>query len=248
MERIHLPIDASLAEVYIVGRLRSVQEAAVVRRNRTFAVVGLGTFGSTVATELVRFGNDVVGIDIDRKVANDLADDLSQVLILDSKDEAALREAGVGDCDAAVVAMASDLEASILTAVNLKLIGVPKVWAKALNRTHHRILTKLGVDRVIHAEEEIGRSIAQILHNPYIRDYASLGNGFHVVNFSAPESLAGRTAGDLHLMHRHDVRLIGVMRGTDWLGAESCAEPFKEDDRLILLGTRANLRAFAETL
>ncbi|SHI54598.1 potassium channel family protein [Wenxinia saemankumensis] len=217
-------------------------------RPQTFAVIGLGTFGSIIATELMRFGNHVIGVDIDRKIASDHAEDLSQSLILDSKDEAALREAGIGDCDAAIVAMASDLEASILTAMNLKLVGVPKVWAKALNRTHHRILAKLGVDRVIHAEEEIGRSIAQILHNPYIRDYAALGNGFHVVNFTVPESLEGRRPRDMDVLARFEVRPIGVMRGTDWLGASECDAPLQVDDRLILLGTRANLRAFAETI
>ncbi|GGL72512.1 potassium channel family protein [Wenxinia marina] len=217
-------------------------------KRRTFAVIGLGTFGSVVATELMRFGNDVIGIDIDRKVASDHAEQLSQSLILDSRDEQALREAGVGDCDAAIISMATDLEASILTAMNLKLVGVPVVWAKALNRTHHRILAKLGVDRIIHAEEEMGRNVAQILHNPYIRDYAAIGNGFHVVNFDVPDSLEGKTLADIAMLNRHDVRPIGVMRGTDWLGAGDCAAPLREDDRLILLGTRSNLRAFAETL
>ena len=217
-------------------------------RPRTFAVIGLGTFGSIIATELIRFGNHVIGVDIDRKIASDHAEELTQSLILDSKDEQALREAGIGDCDAAVVAMASDLEASILTAMNLKLVGVPKVWAKALNRTHHRILAKLGVDRVIHAEEEIGRSIAQMLHNPYIRDYAALGNGFHVVNFTVPESLQGKRVTELKTLERHEIRVLGVMRGTDWLGGGACESALEVDDRLILLGTRANLRAFAETI
>ena len=215
---------------------------------RTFVVVGLGTFGGTVASELKRFGNAVIGIDTDRRRVSDFAEVLDQALILDARDDAALREAGVADADVGVVAMATDLEASILSAVNLKLLGVETVWAKATTRTHHRILSRLGVDRVIHPEDEIGRAIAQILHNPLIRDYASMGNGYHLVNFIVPPSLEGKRLEELESAREHSVRAIGVMRGTDWLGGTDCPQPLAKDDRLILLGTRSNLRAFTETL
>ncbi|KAA9010494.1 potassium channel family protein [Histidinibacterium aquaticum] len=220
----------------------------MARKNRSIAVLGLGNFGAMIATELARFGNDVVGIDIDRKIVSDHAEKLSQALILDVRDEAALREAGVGDCEVAVVAMASDIEASILSVMNLRLLGVKQIWAKAVSRTHHRILSKLGVDRVVHPEEEIGRSLAQMIHNPLIRDLASLGNGNYVVNFIVPESLAGQRLDELDLPAKHDVRAIGVMRGSDWLGGETCATPLDADDKLILLGTRPKLRTFAEGL
>ena len=103
-------------------------------------------------------------------------------MVVDAHDDVALREAGMADCAVALVAMGSDLEASILAAMNLRLIGVPVVWAKATTRTHHRILSKLGVDRIIHPEVEVGQHIAQILHNPLVRDYVNLGNGYSVVN------------------------------------------------------------------
>ena len=222
--------------------------AARFKAPRTFVVVGLGTFGGTVASELKRFGNAVIGIDTDRRRVSDFADVLDQALILDARDDAALKEAGVADADVGVVAMATDLEASILSAVNLKLLGIETVWAKATTRTHHRILSRLGVDRVIHPEDEIGRAIAQILHNPLIRDYASMGNGYHVVNFIVPPSLEGKRLDQLEGARRHEVRPIGVMRGTDWLGGTDCDRPLAKDDRLLLLGTRANLRAFAEEL
>ena len=121
-------------------------------KRRTFGVVGLGNFGSSVAKELQRFGNHVIGIDISEARVANLADTLSQAMIVDARDDAALRDAGFGDCDTAVVAMGSDLEASILSAMNLKLVGVQVVWAKATTRTHHRILKKLGVDRIVHPE------------------------------------------------------------------------------------------------
>src|SRR5690606_31373083 len=137
-------------------------------KTRNFAVIGLGTFGMTVAKELTRFGNYVIGIDHDPAAVNKLANDLSEAAIADGSDELALRELGLDAYDVAVIAMGQDLEGSIIAALTAKMIGVPEVWAKATSRMHHRILSKIGVDRVIHPEEQMGRHIAQMLHNPLV--------------------------------------------------------------------------------
>ena len=216
--------------------------------SRTFGVIGLGNFGSTVAKELQRFGNHVIGVDISEARVMTLADTLSQAMIVDARDDAALREAGFGDCDVAVVAMGDDLEASILAAINLKLVGVPIVWAKATTKTHHRILSKLGVDRIIHPEVEVGQHIAQVLHNPLVRDYVSLGNGYHVVNFRIPESLEGKSLKDLPHGDKFNLRCIGVMRGTEYVGQDATGCQLERDDLLLLLGQRKDLRTFAASL
>ena len=216
--------------------------------SRVFGVIGLGSFGGTVATELARFGCNVIGLDIDEALVANHAERLSQALIVDARDDAALREAGIADCDVALVAMGTDLEASIVAAMNLRLIGVPTIWAKATTRTHHRILAKLGVDRIIHPEEEVGRHIAQMLQNPLVRDYVSLGNGYHVVNFRIPDSLRGRDLADLPLARKFDLRCLGVMRGTEFIGRDGESCRLEGRDLLILLGQRKDLRAFAESL
>lgn len=118
-------------------------------KSRSFAVIGLGTFGTTVASELARFGNHVLGIDTIERNVSRVAETLAEAVIADGRDEQALREAGVGNYDVAVVAIGEELEANILCSMNVKLLGVPTVWVKAMSRTHHRILTKLGADRVI---------------------------------------------------------------------------------------------------
>lgn len=216
--------------------------------NRTFGVIGLGNFGSTVANELQRFGNHVIGIDVDEARVALHADKLSQAMILDARDDAALREAGLADCAIGLVAMGADLEASILAAINLKLIGVPVVWAKATTKTHHRILSKLGVDRIIHPEVEVGQHIAQVLHNPLVRDYVSLGNGYHVVNFRIPASLEGKALSDLKHKAGFNLRCIGVMRGTEFVGQDGSGCQLERDDLLLLLGQRKDLRNFAASL
>lgn len=215
---------------------------------RIFGVVGLGNFGSTVAKELQRFGNHVIGIDLSERVVSAHTEELSQALIVDARDDAALKEAGFADCDVGLVSMASDFEASVLAAMNLRLIGVPVIWAKARTRTHHRILSKLGVDRVVHPEVEMGQHISQVMHNPLVRDYVSLGNGYHVVNLRIPESLQGKSLSELSHREDFNLRCIGVMRGTDFVGQDGDNCVLEGDDLLLLLGKRDDLRRFATSL
>lgn len=217
-------------------------------KKRSFAVIGLGTFGSTVAKELARFGNDVIGIDVSERLVSAHAQDLSQALILDARDDSALREAGIDAVDVGVVAIGTDIEASILSAINLKTVGIESIWAKATSKNHHRILAKLGVDRVIHPEKEVGQHIAQVLHNPLVRDYVSLGNGQHVVNFRIPASLQGKKLTQLPHGNKHNLRCIGVLRGSEFLGHDGTNCELHEDDLLLLLGRRQDLREFAGSL
>lgn len=215
---------------------------------RSFVIIGLGTFGSTVATELARFGNHVLGIDLDERSVSHVADELAEAVIADGRDEDALREAGVGSYDTAVVAIGEDLEANILCTMNVKLLGVGTIWVKAVNRTHHRILVRLGADRVIVAEQEIGQHIAQMLHNPLVRDYVSLGNGFHIVDLQVPERLDGVKLGDLKLAERFELRCLGLMRGGEFVDCESGRTPLRSEDKLLILGRRKNLRDFGDSL
>jgi trk system potassium uptake protein TrkA len=217
-------------------------------KNRTFVVIGLGAFGGTVASELARFGNHVLGIDTRERLVAQYADTLSQAVIVDSTDEGALRELGIGQYDVALVAIGTDIEASILTTMNVRLLGVGSVWVKASTRTHHRILTKIGADRVIQPEHEMGQHIAQMLHNPAVRDYVSLGNGFHVVNIVVPEKLAGKALAEVKLAERFSLRPMGLMRGTEFFSCADEALTLELDDRLLVLGRRPDLRRFGDTL
>lgn len=218
------------------------------RAHRSFVVVGLGAFGSSVASELARYGQQVLGVDIDAKCVARLTDALDSTLILDTTDEGALREAGLAGYDVALVAIGSDIQSSILTTMNLKLLGISTIWVKAANRTHHRILTKLGVDRVILPEQEMGRHIAEMLNNPMLRDFVNLGNGYTVVNMLVPERFDDKPISTLQISGKHDLRLLCVMRGTESLDHNQPETILKKDDKLILLGKRADLRRFADIL
>lgn len=215
-------------------------------RNRDYVVIGLGAFGRTIATELARFGNNVLCIDREEKLVSQIAPSVTSALILDSSDETALREAGVDQYGVAVVAIGQDIEASILTVMNLKMLGLKKVWVKAMNRTHHRILTKIGADRVMLPEQDMGRHVAHMLNNPAVQDYVALGNGFSIVNLELQAQQAGKTLVDLPV-EKFGLRLLGLMRGTQYLPCDSALQ-FEADDKLIVLGKAQDLRGFGEQL
>jgi trk system potassium uptake protein TrkA len=218
------------------------------KKPRSFVVVGLGSFGQTVSTELARYGDHVLGIDIDEHSVSLLADTLAETIIADGRDEEALREAGVGQYDVALVAIGEDLEANILCTMNLKYLGVPCIWAKALNRMHHRILTKLNVDKVIQPEHEIGQHVAQMLHNPLVSDYIDIGDGYFIVDFTTPEHLNDQQIGKLKLMERFNIRCLGLLRHGEFLSTEEDTTQLKTADKLLLLGGRKPLKAFGESL
>lgn len=212
-----------------------------------FAVIGLGNFGSTVATELKRFGNYVIGIDLNEDRVSEHADILDQALIVDARSESALRDVGLDECEVGVVSLGRNIEASLLATMNLSLVGIDKIWAKAVSKTHHRILSRIGAERVVHPEQRVGTQVAQMLHNPLIRDYVSLGNTYHVVNMRVPDTMNGRKLSDLKL-EKFEIRGLGVMRGTQFIGRDGESCELQEDDMLLLLGRRNELRDFAANL
>lgn len=218
------------------------------RRKRNIVVIGLGTFGRTIATELAGFGNYVLGVDHDEERVNAVMDDVAEAVIVDCRDEEALREAGVADYDVALVALGHDIEASVLATMNVKLLGVDSIWVKAISRTHHRILSKLGADRVVQPEQDAGMHVAQMLHNPLLRDYLSLGNGYYIVDLRVPENLHGETVKALKLEENPELRCMGIMRGTDYLEPADDSTVLEADDKLLVLGKRDELRDFSDRL
>lgn len=211
-------------------------------RNK-FAVIGLGSFGGTVAEELERIGNEVLGVDLDETRVGRLADRLSHVVIADARDEQVLHDLGLKDYDGVVVAIGEDLEANVLATLALKQMGVRCVWVKALTANHHRILVRLGADRIIHPEHEIGVQVAQTLTYPYVLDYIALGNDYFIVEIEVPERIAGRPLPELQL-GRYELRFLVLKRGAEPLQEDSTSIVLHRCDRMVLLGHLEQLRRF----
>jgi trk system potassium uptake protein TrkA len=177
----------------------------------TIAVIGLGRFGTALALELVKSGREVLGIDSDEKLVQANAEDLTQVVQANSTDEDALRELGIPDFDSAVVAIGSDLEASILTASLLLQLGVPQVWAKATSVSHGRILEQLGVHHVIFPEMDMGKRVAHMVSGESL-DYIQLDEDFVMAKTEAPESFNGKTLAEMKFRSLHGVTVVATKK------------------------------------
>lgn len=211
------------------------------------AVIGLGAFGSTVALELSRLGHDVLGIDSNPQRTNALADQLAQAVTADARDERVLRELGVHECDVVVVAIGEDIEANILTTLVVKGMPKPKVWAKALNHNHHRILEKLGADHIVHPEYEMGVRVARTLIYPEVLDYIALGDDLFIAEVRASERLAGKRIDALHL-EENAVECMLIKHHELTFTSSNGAYRFEMGDQIILLGKLGSLRKISKYL
>ncbi|ARO87870.1 portal protein [Nitrosospira lacus] len=213
----------------------------------TYTVVGLGVFGSTIALELSRLGHDVMGIDLNPNLVNDIADKITQAVIADARDEKILRDLGVHECDGVVVAIGEDIEANILATLIAKGMTRPKVWAKALNPNHHKILEKLGCDHIVHPEHEMGLRLARSMTYPEVMDYISLGNDQFTVEVRASERLAGHNMDALHL-RENDLQCLLIKHANQLMAPPPSGYEFKLNDKILLLGTLGNLRKITKYL
>ena len=181
-------------------------------KRKQFGVIGLGRFGSAMATTLVELGHDVIGIDGDEARVHELADVVTHAIQLDATDEKALRAAGIQDVDVAVVSIGEHLESSLLVVMQLRELGVKTIVAKAVTPIHGRILEKLGVSRVIFPEREMAIRVAHSLVMPNVIDYIELSRDVSIIELPAPPQFQGRTLRQLELRPRYGLTLIAIKR------------------------------------
>lgn len=213
-----------------------------------FAVIGLGRFGSTASLELIRLGHQVLGVDSEPKFINRLADKLSYAVIADATDEQALAELDLLRYDAVLVAIGEDLEASILCVLHLKNLGVQQLWVKASSKSHHTILSRLGVSRIIHPEEEMGIKVAQALNYPMINQYLSLGHNQYLVEILVNSHLEGTMLSALLRDTKHEVKTVLIKRHSKLLSPVPDDFILTTNDCLILAGTLSMLQLLAPRL
>ncbi|MCO6441939.1 MAG: TrkA family potassium uptake protein [Nitrococcus mobilis] len=213
-----------------------------------FAVLGLGNFGTTIAVHLERLGNEVLGVDRDEVRIKAVADRLTHVVIADVRDERALEELGLADYDAAVVAIGEDLESNILSTLSLKSMGVARVWVKAHGPSHHRILAKLGADRIIHPEDEMGQRVANSLNYPFVLDYIALGGDYFIVEIEVTDKLDGQMLAQLDPVGQFGIRLMALKRDRTPVTEDFSDIKLKQGDRLVLLGPLEQLQRFGAEL
>ena len=203
------------------------------------AVIGLGRFGTSVSTSLYNLGHDVLAMDTDEERVQSVMGQVTYPVTGDGTNDAVLRELGIPDYDAAVVAVGSNIVNSVLACVLLKDMELKYIVARAYNELHGNTLERIGVDKVIHAESEMGARLAHNLFNPNLQEYLELAPNFGLSRMRAPEDFAEKTLKELGFSNPRDkygLAVLAIKRGRDITLNPDNDDRLKAGDLLVLAG------------
>ncbi len=180
--------------------------------SRQFVIIGLGRLGSAMIATLDSLGYDVLGIDADEELIQNLSADFpnAHLVAADATEDSVLRDLNVGQFDAAAVVIGENLEASILATANVKELGVPFVVARALSGLHSRVLERIGADRIIEPEKEMGAQVARTMASPVVLDYVDLGEDEALIEAEVPEKWVEKSLADLHLSRESGLTVLAI--------------------------------------
>lgn len=224
----------------------STQEDAEMKKE--FVVIGLGRFGGSIATELIELDADVMVIDISSTRVDEFADIATQAVAADTTDESVLKSLGIRNFEHVIVAIGADIQASILTTLILKDMGVPKITVKAQNDYHARVLEKIGADQVVHPERDMGIRIANNMVSNNILDYLDLSDEHSIAEIKVNEKLAGHTIIKLNIRAKYGLNIVAIKRTKDIIVSPQADEEIEKDDILIVIGSDEDIHRFEKKL
>lgn len=205
---------------------------------KSFLVIGMGRFGTAVAQELTELGQEVLVIDENEEDVQRVAEDVTQAMQGDAQDEAVLRAVGVRNFDCCVVAVGTDMEASILITVMLKELGAKYIVAKARSAVHAKVLERVGADRVVLPESEMGRKLAQRLAHTNVVDFIGVSDEYSILEVHTPKSWVGKSLVQLAVRQKYKVNVLAVRHGEN--GAlDASPKPnmaIEPSDLLLIMG------------
>lgn len=207
------------------------------------AVIGLGRFGSSVARTLAQQGHDVLGIDIDETRVTAMSRILTQAVTVREVNEEVLLSLGVKECDAAVVGMAN-LEFSITISQILKDFGIKLVISKAASELHGRVLQRLGVDRIIFPERDMGIRLAHSLVSNTVIDYIELSPDYNIYELATPDPFVGQSLAQAQLRATYHINVIAIKRAGHVIISPGAAEVIQANDILVVIGHNNDLNRF----
>jgi len=206
------------------------------------AVIGLGRFGSSVAKTLQDLGHEVLGIDADPANVELRTSELTHTVVCDCTDEDSLKALGLRNFDTVVIAIGHDVQASILATVLLKELGVRHVVVKAASDLHGRVLSKVGADKVVFPERDMGARVAHSLVTGSTLDYIELTPEWTIMDLAAPEKLTGLSLRELNLRSRFGITVLALKSGEEINAAPHASDVVGEGDVLVLLGRNDRVR------
>jgi trk system potassium uptake protein TrkA len=210
-------------------------------KKKTYAVFGLGRYGIAVARELVENGVEVIAVDSDEKIVNAAADELPICKCADITNAEVLKQLGIPNIDVVIIAMASNLEASVMATVLCKEAGVETVIVKCANETHGKIFRKVGADKVVLPESESGVRLAKNLLSSGFVDVVELTNNVAMVELDVRTEWVGKTLRGLDLRKKYSLNVVAVRQGESVCVSVDPEKPLTEDMKLIVIANKTQL-------
>lgn len=208
---------------------------------KSFAVLGLGKFGMSVARELSKAGAEVLAVDMDKEMVHEIADDVTCAMCADVRDAETLETLGLSNMDAVIVAITGDLNASIMATICSKEAGVPFVMAKAEDEIHTKILKKVGADKVIIPERESGTRTARLMLSNNIADFIELSQNICLIEREIHTEWIGKTLRELNLRQKHKMNVVAIRKGEEVIANIPPDMPFEKGSYLIAIMDRKDL-------
>ncbi len=206
--------------------------------NKTYAVFGLGRYGLSVAKELVNNGAEVIAVDSDENVVNIVSNELPFCKCADTTDSEVLKRLGISNVDIVIVAMAGNIESSVMTVMQCKELGVPTVIAKCSNEIHFKILTKVGADKVVFPEKDSGIRMAKNLLSSGFVDAIELSNDVSMIELDIKKEWVGKNLLELDFRKKYSLNVIAIKdKGKININIEP-STPLNDDMKLIVIGNK----------
>ncbi|GAA5417996.1 ktr system potassium uptake protein A [Paraliobacillus ryukyuensis] len=217
---------------------------------REFAVIGLGRFGGSICKELSEEGMEVLAIDTEEDKVNEYKNIASHAVIADATDEKVLKELGIRNIDHVIVAIGDNIQASILTTLMLKELGINKITVKAQNDYHEKVLKKIGADQVVHPERDMGRRIAHSIISNNILDHLELSDDHSIVEVKAGKKMIGQTLVDLDIRANYGCNVVAIKQeqNNEINVSPMATETIDSGDILIVIGADKDISRFEKYL
>ena len=210
-------------------------------RRKQFLVAGLGLFGTSVALTLQQMGYEVYTLDSEESLVQDLSTQLNYVVCGDASDKKTLQSLPLEDIDVAVVAI-GNVERNMMCTMLLKELGIKQVVAKAINNLHGAMLNKIGADKVVYAERDMGERVAHNLISAGVMDYIELSSEISVMSLAIPTEFVGKNLIEADLRRRYDVNVVAIKRYGRTIVNPKAQEVFQPEDEIIVLGTHEGVK------
>ena len=205
-------------------------------KDKQYLVIGCGRFGSSVAKKMCQLGNEVMVIDKDEDSINNIAELVTHTAIVDVTEERDLKSIGLGNFDVVIVAISSDIRASIMATVMAKEMGVPKVVCKAKDELQAKVLYKIGADKVVSPERDMGIRLAYNLASENILDQINLDPEYSIMEIVTPQNWVGKTIIELNLRAKYDITVLAVKTQSGLKVMPSPNYKMQEKNILIIIG------------